>query len=96
MLNLDSFKININPLFNTYCTQIYINNEPLIELVRQAEEPFVKAEIKQRRARGDDIDEVTFPPGDYSYLPASIVLLPSRNFLDQPWNHGFILEPDDP
>ncbi|MGB3756862.1 MAG: hypothetical protein WBA07_10860 [Rivularia sp. (in: cyanobacteria)] len=96
MLNLDSFKININPLFNTYWTQIYINNEPLIELVRQAEEPFVKAEIKQRRARGDDIDEVTFPPGDYSYLPASIVLLPSRNFLDQPWNHGFILEPDDP
>jgi hypothetical protein len=26
------------------------------------------------------------------YLPPSIVLLPSRNLLDEPWNHGFKLE----
>jgi len=103
-MTLDSFKIKINPLFNTYWTQskglcvaeIYINNEPLIELVRQAEEPFVQAEIKERRARGDDIDEVTFPSGDYSYLPASMVLLPSRNLLDEPYDCGFLLELDDP
>ena len=59
---------------------------------RQAEEPFVKAEIKERRAQGDDIDEISFPSGDYMYLPPSQVLLPSRNFLDEPCNHGFLLD----
>lgn len=104
MPKLDNFKININPFFKTYSTQgkglcvaeIYINNESLIELVRQAEEPFVKAEIKQSQAKGDEIDEISFPAGDYKYLPVSMVLLPSRNFLDEPWENGFILEPDDP
>ncbi|MEM9924109.1 MAG: hypothetical protein AAF915_10225 [Cyanobacteria bacterium P01_D01_bin.50] len=77
MTTLDSFKLEINPSFKTYWTQdkglcvteIYINDKPLIELVHQAEEPFVKAEIKERRAEGDDIDEISFPPGDYMYLP---------------------------
>jgi len=104
MTTLDSFKIQINPSFKInsiqskgLCiTEIYINGKPLIELVRQAEEPFIKAEIKKRRLEGDDIDEISFPPGDYMYLPPSKVLLPSRNFLDEPWNNDFILEPDDP
>ena len=104
MTSLDIFKIEINPSFNTYWTQgkglcvaeIYINNQSLIELARQAEEPFVQAEIQERRAEGDEIDEISFPAGDYKYLPFSMVLLPSRNFLDEPFYHSFLLDSDDP
>lgn len=104
MTTLDSFKIQINPSFKVNSMQskglciaeIYINNKSLIELARQAEEPFVKAEIKQHLLEGDDIDEISLPSGDYMYLAPSKVLLPSRNFLDEPWNNDFILEPDDP
>lgn len=104
MTTLDIFKIQINPSFKVNSMQskgiciaeIYINDKSLIELVRQAEEPFVKAEIRERIAKGDDIDEISFPPGDYIYLSPSKVLLPSRNFLDEPEDCGFILEPEDP
>ncbi|MEL6458022.1 MAG: hypothetical protein AAFX46_03220 [Cyanobacteria bacterium J06636_27] len=104
MTDLDIFKIEINPFFKVNSMQvkglciaeIYINHESLIELVRQAEIPFIQAEIKERRAEGDDIDEITFPPGDYNYLSPSEILLPSRNFLDEPEDCGFTLEPDNP
>ncbi|AVH62898.1 hypothetical protein [Nostoc sp. 'Peltigera membranacea cyanobiont' N6] len=99
METFDRFEIRISQSFLPWTlgkglcvAEIYINNQSLIELVREFEEAFVQAEINERRAEGDDIDELAFPAGDYLYLPPSMVLLPSRNLLDEPWNHGFSLE----
>jgi hypothetical protein len=99
MQTLDIFEIRINRSFPPWTlgkglcvAEIYINNQSLIELVRPVEESFVQAEIKERRDEGEDIDELVLPAGDYLYLPPSMVLLPSHNLLDEPWNSGFELE----
>jgi hypothetical protein len=75
---------------------ISIDGRELIELVRSAEEPWARAEYLERLPSFDNPSEFRFEPGDYHCLPASMVMLPSRNLLDQPRNLGFVLEPDDP
>ncbi len=75
---------------------IFIDGRQLIELVRSAEEPWVRAEHRERLAQFDDPGEFRFEPGDYHCLPASMVILPTRNLLDQPDDPGFVLGPDDP
>ncbi|MEH2159739.1 MAG: hypothetical protein V7K38_01540 [Nostoc sp.] len=104
MPTFDRLEIRINPSISSNWIQskgicvaeIYINNEPLIELVRQIEELFVRAEIEKRRAEGEKIREIDFLARDYLYLPLSMVVLPSRNLLNEPWNHNFSLEAGDP
>ncbi|MEH1923373.1 hypothetical protein [Nostoc sp.] len=99
MQTFDYFEIRINRSFTPWTlgkrlcvAEIYINNQPLIEVVRLIEKPFIQAEIEEQRVAGEDIDELAFPAGDYLYLPPSMVLLPSRNLLDEPWDHGFRLQ----
>jgi hypothetical protein len=75
--------------------QIVINGRPLIELVRAAEEPWARAEYPERLPEFENPEEFRFEPGDYHYLPASCLLLPSRENLGQPRDPGFVLEPDD-
>ena len=74
---------------------IIINDEPLIDLVRRIEQPFVQEEFRQRVEAGEDLKELHFLAGDYQYLPPSLVLLPCRNLLDNPRKPGFMLEPGD-
>jgi hypothetical protein len=75
---------------------IAINSRPLIELVRDAEEPWARAEYLERLPELENPDEFQFEPGDYHYLSASCLLLPSRELLGQPRAPGFVLEPEDP
>lgn len=74
---------------------IAINGRPLIELVRVAEELWVNVEYLERLPEFDNPDEFRFEPGDYHYLSASRLLLPSRELLGQPRDPGFELKPDD-
>ncbi|MDY3557294.1 hypothetical protein R5W24_006482 [Gemmata sp. JC717] len=69
---------------------------PLIELVRRAEEPWARAEYLERLPEFENPDEFKFEPGDYHYLSAAQLLLPSRELLDGPRDPGFVLDPDDP
>ncbi len=75
---------------------ISINGVSLLDLVRAAEVPWVLAEKEDRREEFDDPKGFDFRAGDYHYLPASMVLLPCRQLLDEPADWGFVLEPDDP
>ena len=76
--------------------EILINGVPLIEMVRLAEESLVRDEQAERIAEGEDPATCRVPAGDYLYMPPSLVFLPSRNLLDQPYVPGFELEPGDP
>ncbi|MEG4116302.1 hypothetical protein QUA43_02235 [Microcoleus sp. N9_B4] len=103
MQTYDRFEVRINRISLPWTlgnkldvAEIHINHQPLVELVRQVEEPLVRAEIQERRSAGETIDESDFPPGDYLYLPPSMILLPSRNLLDEPWDCGFELQSNDP
>jgi len=75
---------------------VRINGRPLIELVRAAEEPWAKAEYLERLPEFENPDGFRFVPGDYHYLPAHRVLLPSREWLGEPSEPGFVLDADDP
>ena len=102
-MSFDQFEIRIDPAKYIPWTggggfqpvEIRINGIGLIELVRGVEEPFVEAEVQQRVASGEDINEIGFSPGRYFYLPPSLVIPPSRNLLNEPWDHGFVLAPED-
>jgi len=76
--------------------RIAINGQPLIELVRVAEEPWARAEYQERLPEFDNPEEFRFEPGDYHYLTAARLLLPSRELLDRPRDPGFVLGPDNP
>ncbi len=76
--------------------KILINGVPLLEMVREAEESLVRAEHEERIARGEDTEGYRILAGDYHYAPHSMILLPSRNLLDEPYRPGFVLKPDDP
>ncbi|WP_293333298.1 hypothetical protein [Microcoleus sp. CAWBG58] len=102
MPNYDRFEVRITPGsfpwilgHKLYVAEIFINHQPLLELVRQVEKPLVLAEIQERRLAGDTIDESVLSAGDYLYLPPSMILLPSRNLLDEPWDCGFELQSKD-
>ncbi len=75
---------------------IALNGRPLLELVKTAEEPWARAEYLERLPEFENPDEFRFEPGAYHYLPASLLLLPSRELLGQPRVLGFVLEADDP
>jgi hypothetical protein len=75
---------------------IAINSRPLIDLLREAEEPWARAEYLERLPQFENPDEFRFDSGNYHYLPASLLLLPSRELLGRPRDPGFVLEPDDP
>lgn len=103
MPNYDRFEVRITPNYvpwtldqKLYVAEIYINHQSLLELVYQAEEPLVLVEIQERRSAGDNIDESVLSAGDYLYLPPAMILLPSRNLLDEPWDCGFELQSNDP
>jgi hypothetical protein len=68
----------------------------LIELVRAAEEPWARAEYLERLPEFENPDEFRFEPGDYHYLAAHTVLLPSREWLGRPSDLGFGLDTGDP
>jgi hypothetical protein len=101
---VDRFEVTLYPSFAD-CpperrqhrqARIGINGWPLIELVRVAEEPWARAEYLERLPEFEDPTEFQFEPGDYHYLSAARLLLPSRELLGQPRNPGFALEPGDP
>jgi hypothetical protein len=73
-----------------------INGQSLLELVRTAEEPWARAEYLERLPEFENPDEFRFEQGDYHYLPASWLLLPSRELLGRPRDPGFVLEANDP
>jgi hypothetical protein len=64
--------------------ELRINGRPLIDIVRECELPFAEREHDAALA------------GNYLYLPASLVFLPSENLLGKPYDHGFVLPQDDP
>lgn len=79
--------------------EMRVNGEPLIDLLRQCELPYVRQEWDERTASGES--EAELGPrdslaGQYLYLPPSIVYPPSRNFFGAVYDHGFCTEPDDP
>jgi hypothetical protein len=67
--------------------EIRINGIPLIDLVRPLEIPYVEQENRE--------DDDAMKPGDYQYLPPSLVYLPSRNLLGEPYDSGFRMDPGD-
>jgi tetratricopeptide (TPR) repeat protein len=92
MQTFDRFEIRLNlaPLDGEdeefvvgeiYFAEIYINDRSLIDIVREIEEPYVRSEIEKARAAGEDRRDYS---GEYSYLRAKSVLLPSRSLLDEP------------
>ena len=62
--------------------EIRINGQPLIDLVREAELPFVQKEFEKRAAEAESPEDVTLLAGDYLYLPSRLVFLPSRSLRD--------------
>ena len=76
--------------------EVRINGHPLIELIRVAEEPWTSAEYLERLPEFENPAEFIFEPGAYMHLGAHQFLLPSRNWLDQPEEPGFILDENDP
>jgi hypothetical protein len=75
--------------------RISINGVPLLELVRAGEEPWARSEYLQRLSECENPEEFKFDPGDYQYLTAAELLLPSRELLGQPSDPEFVLSPDD-
>ncbi|NEO87514.1 MAG: hypothetical protein F6J87_25120 [Spirulina sp. SIO3F2] len=76
-----------------------INGQSLIQIIRDIERPYAQQEYDQRMTEGEpkaDLGQRDDLTGDYLYLPPSLILPPSRNFWGEPYDHGFITEPDDP
>lgn len=101
---MDRFEATLYPPLAEYPTErqpyrqvhIAINGQPLLELVRAAEEPWARAEYLERLPELEDPEEFQFEPGDYHYLSAARLLAPSRELLGEPRDPGFVLEPNDP
>jgi hypothetical protein len=73
--------------------EIYIDDRSLIEIVREAEKPFVAAENEERKTE-EGFAENPLTAGDYSWLPESFIYPPSRNLLGEAYD-AFILAPGD-
>jgi hypothetical protein len=79
--------------------ELRVNGRPLIDIVREHELPFAEREHDERVAAGKTESEVGprgSLAGSYLYLPSSLVFPPSENLLGKPYEHGFVLAPDDP
>jgi hypothetical protein len=98
-MTLDSFELHRVNKGGIHVAAITINGEPLLDLVRRVEVPFVERELATRIAKGEDASELTraLVAGDYDPLPAPMLLWPSRELLDKPTGaSGFTLDPNDP
>ena len=100
---MDEIELNINTEgtieWRYRFVEMFVNREPLIEIVRRAELPSACDEFDERIAAGDTPDDIGDRgdlAGDYLYLPTSIALPPSQNFFGEPYNHGFIVDDDAP
>lgn len=99
----DSFEIVIDPAAAVYWpegggfqpAEVRINGRSLIEMVRAAEVPWAQAENAERTP---DPDSFSGPvtPGAYLYPSARSIQLPSREWLGEPSEPGFVLDADDP
>jgi hypothetical protein len=79
--------------------EILINDVPLIEIVREQELAHTEKEFDERLAAGESVEELGSRgqlAGDYSYLRPELVFSPSHNFFGKPYEHGFLVEADDP
>lgn len=79
--------------------EIRVNGRGLVDIVREVELPYAQQEHDARLAAGEPPDELAPRgrlAGRYLYPPASYVFLPSRNLLGEPYDHGFVIAPDDP
>jgi hypothetical protein len=75
-----------------------INGTPFIDLVREIELPFANEEYDARIASGEVAEDLGlrgFLAGNYLY-PNSKFFRHTRNFLGEPYRHGFITDPGDP
>jgi hypothetical protein len=75
--------------------EVRINGCSLIELVREAEKPWVRSENAEWTPDPDTFSG-QLVPGAYLYLAAHAVLLPSRKWLGASSDPGFLLDADDP
>ncbi len=78
--------------------EIQVNQTPLIAIIRDLELPNVRDEFKARVATGEldpEVDELESLAGQYSYLNSDRTFAPCRNFLGQPYSHGFRIPPED-
>jgi hypothetical protein len=104
---LDQFEVRVDPAHyirwpgggGFQPVELRVNGVGLIDIIREVELPYAQREYDERTAAGES-GEGLGPrgalAGDYLYLPASEVFLPSRNLLGEPYRHGFVTEPDDP
>lgn len=79
--------------------EILINGIGLIEIVREVELPHALREYDERLAEGESAEGLGprgALAGNYLYLNADEVFLPSRNLLGEPYPHGFRIDPADP
>jgi len=78
---------------------MFINGRPLLEIVRELELPHVRNEHDQRVSDGESKTELGHfdsLAGQYLYLPPEVALPPSENFFGKPYDHGFVIDDDDP
>jgi len=75
--------------------EVRINGRPLLDLIREAEEPRARAENATDPADPDTLSG-SVVPGAYLYPGARTVLLPSREWLGSPAAPGFVLDAGDP
>lgn len=79
--------------------ELLINGEPLIEIVRKVELPHACREFDERVGMGEsaeDLGERGSLAGAYLSLPTSLALPPSQNFFGSPYDHGFLVDEDNP
>ena len=77
---------------------ILVNDRPLIEIVREEELPAATEEYERRKADPNVPSSSEILAGQYSTLPAEMMVLPSRNLLGEPkeFASAFKLKPDSP
>ena len=78
--------------------EVRINGVGLIDRIREVQLPFAEMEYDRRVQAGESPTELGprgSLAGNYLYLPGNEVFLPSRNYLGQPFDHGFDCGADD-
>ncbi|MFO0936870.1 MAG: hypothetical protein U0798_10190 [Gemmataceae bacterium] len=76
--------------------EVRINGNPLIDLIRKAEEPWTLAEYMAQQSELPNKDEYRLAPGDYHYLSCNRIFKPSQEWLGVPSKLGFVLDDEDP
>ncbi|WP_210330780.1 hypothetical protein, partial [Aliikangiella sp. G2MR2-5] len=92
IMHYDKFELKSNG-------EIWINDRPFMEIIKEVEMPFAQKEYDERIKEGESSDDLRLLAGDYIYPHSSSLYLPSRNLLDEPAcvaDKGFVLEENDP